>query len=130
MNHIHNFCPVTRWNCMAFPPRKERKYSLLLQIFYECKVTTNILVKMQGYQALNQGCWHQFDYYFACGKNILRLQVKGITNASWITLVSQHHLCSLVHVYVLKIIIIINLRWDTGTKPFLNRKVFVLLLSR
>lgn len=55
---------------------------------------------MRGYQALNQECWHQFAYHSACGKNTLCLQVKGITNASLITLVSQHHLCSLVHVSV------------------------------
>lgn len=67
----------------VIPPKKVKKiYSVLLQILYECKVTTNILVKMQGYQALNQGCWHQFDYHFAGGKNILQLQIKGITNAS------------------------------------------------
>lgn len=23
---------------------------------------------MQGYQALNQECWHQFAYHSACGK--------------------------------------------------------------
>lgn len=33
-------------------------------------------------------------------KYIICLQVKGITNASRITLVSQHHLSSLVHVSV------------------------------
>lgn len=69
---------------------------------------------------------------FCMWKNTLCLQVKGITNASLITLVSQHHLCSLAHVSVYYENNHHNnsLRWDTGTKPFLNRKVFFLLLLR
>lgn len=103
------FCPVWLGETACHPtphPKKVQKIQPFASNILWMRDYKNYISQNAGLSSTEPVMLASVWLPFCMWKNALNLQVKGITNASWITLVNQHQLCSMVHE---KMTVIVNL---------------------